>query len=154
MILDSNHLRMLAFIRLPVPPASNTNPTSPISGVAKSASPFAALNLVINGAWFVDTNAEAEMELNAKINEKIADFMLARVSRVPNKSQRKIQVDCCVCQRVELSGMWCNEKDSWNKRDGKTEFNFRPAMTSRLSLNCTYRYWRLMWLKYLPRGVI
>ena len=78
------HLRMLAFIRLPVPPASNTNPTSPISGVAKSASPFAALNLVINGAWFVDTNAEAEMELNAKINEKIADFMLARVSTVPN----------------------------------------------------------------------
>ena len=105
MILDSNHLRMLAFIRLPVPPASNTNPTSPISGVAKSASPFAALNLVINGAWFVDTNAEAEMELNTKIKEKIADFMLARVSRVPNKSQRKIQVDCCVCQRVELSGM-------------------------------------------------
>ena len=96
-IIDSNHLRMLAFIRLPVPPASNTNPTSPISGVAKSASPLAALNLVITGAWFVDTNAEAEMELNAKIKEIIADFMVARVSRIPNKFQRKIQVNEVLC---------------------------------------------------------
>lgn len=82
--IDSSNLRMLAFIRLPVPPASNTNPTSPISGVAKLASPFAALNLVIAGAWFVDTNAEAEMELNAKTKDKrskdfVADFMVTAV---------------------------------------------------------------------------
>ncbi len=83
-IIDSNHSRMLAFIRLPVPPASNTNPTSPMSGVAKSASPLAALNLVINGAWFLVTNAEAEMEWNAKIKDKrskdiLADFIVATV---------------------------------------------------------------------------
>mmetsp|Transcript_30523 Transcript_30523/g.65499 ORF Transcript_30523/g.65499 Transcript_30523/m.65499 type:complete len:252 (-) Transcript_30523:201-956(-) len=37
-------LGILAFIRLPVPPASNTNPTSPMFGVLKSASPSAALS--------------------------------------------------------------------------------------------------------------
>lgn len=34
------YVRMLAFIRLPVPPASKTNPTSAISGVSKSSSPL------------------------------------------------------------------------------------------------------------------
>mmetsp|Transcript_11867 Transcript_11867/g.30106 ORF Transcript_11867/g.30106 Transcript_11867/m.30106 type:complete len:106 (+) Transcript_11867:731-1048(+) len=73
---------MLAFILLPVPPASNTNPTSPMSGVTKLASPFAALNFVIDGGLLVDTKAEAMPELNAKIkaNRKkdiVVDFMVA-----------------------------------------------------------------------------
>ena len=72
---------MLAFIRLPVPPASNTNPTSPMSGVTKSPSPVAARNFVIGGDWFVDTNAEAKIEFIAKVNDKrnmnkVVDFIV------------------------------------------------------------------------------
>ena len=63
------NLRILAFIRLPVPPASRTNPTSPMSGVLNSDSPLFALNFVMDDDCLLDTNAEEIHELNTKINE-------------------------------------------------------------------------------------
>ena len=75
---------MLAFIRLPVPPANKTNPTSPISGVTKLASPFAELNFVTDGDLLVDTKADAMLEWEAKTNanrkkDVVVNFMVESI---------------------------------------------------------------------------
>jgi hypothetical protein len=81
-IIENNYLRMLAFIRLPVPPASNTNPTSAISGVLNSPSSLYARKFVIGDECRLDTNADEILELNAKMNERrnkniVVDFIVA-----------------------------------------------------------------------------
>ena len=65
-----SNLRMLAFILLPVPPASKTNPTSPKSGVSNSALPstleFNVMRLILS---FNVTKAEV---LHKALSNKIS----------------------------------------------------------------------------------
>lgn len=82
-IIENNYSRILAFIRLPVPPASNTNPTSAISGVLNSPSSLDARNFVIGDECPLETNADEILEPNAKMNERrkkniVVDFMVAQ----------------------------------------------------------------------------
>ena len=75
---------MLAFIRLPVPPARSTNPTSPISGVTGPSSSLLDRKFVIDGERLLDaTNAVEVPKLNANMNERrkrniVKTFIAAR----------------------------------------------------------------------------
>ena len=75
---------MLAFIRLPVPPARSTNPTSPISGVTGPSSSLLDRKFVIDGERLLDaTNAAEVPKLNANVNERrkriiVKTFIAAR----------------------------------------------------------------------------